>query len=444
MPKSPFLAAANFIRDLADNRRGNVLMLMGFSVIPLTLAGGIAVDYARASRLQTKLNAAADAAALAAVSQPIMKQDNNAAKLAAQNMFNAQTSNLPGLIYDPANLVVTITGTVGASNTRTAVVSYTAQSVNAFSGIIGSPTVTIGGSSTSHADAAPNIDFYVLLDTSGSMNLPATSAGLTLLTSKTSGCAFACHSTNDATAKDATGKTTDYYGVAVSYNIPLRSGEAKTAIQNMMSLATSTSADNGASYRAAMMSFAAQSTKANNSFTTLKSLTSNLASVSAAAGSAPVSLYYKNNCPTSSYCNSDSDTASSDAFTKTNAIIPAPGGGTNVSGDKPQAIMFLITDGMRDEYRSSGRPEVAFDTSYCDTIKNRGIRIAVLYTEYLPESLSDSWSKTNVLPYLYQVEPALQACASAGLYYKVTTDSDISAALASLFQKAVSTAHLTQ
>ncbi|MEO5865662.1 MAG: pilus assembly protein TadG-related protein, partial [Sphingomonas sp.] len=388
--------------------------------MPLTLATGMAIDYARASRLQTRLNAAADAAALAAVTQSMMKQDNATAKTTAQNMFNAQAANLSGLVYDPANLIVTIVGTVGAANTRTATVSYTAQSINAFSGVLGSPTITIGGTSASHADAAPNIDFYVLLDTSGSMNLPATSAGLTLLNSKTGGCSFACHSTNDATAKNASGQYTDYYGVATSYGISLRSDEAKKAIQNMMTLAASTSTQNYATYRAAMMTFAAQSTQANNSFKTLQSLTNNLGDVSTAAGNAPLSLYYTNGCPKNGYCNNDTDTASSDAFTRMNTIIPAPGSGTNVNGDKPQAFMFVVTDGMRDENRAGGKPEVQFDTALCDTIKARGIRIAILYTEYLPGSIAnDSWSNSasqgDIANRLIQIEPALQTCASSGL-----------------------------
>ncbi len=69
----------------------------------------------------------------------------------------------------------------------------------------------------------------------------------------------------------------------------------------------------------------------------------------------------------------------------------------------------------------------------------------MLYTEYLRESLdNDNWSQVNVAPNLYKVEPALQACASTGLYTKVTTDGDIAAALSALFQNAVATARITQ
>ncbi|MDQ1229362.1 hypothetical protein [Sphingomonas sp. SORGH_AS_0879] len=118
--------------------------------------------------------------------------------------------------------------------------------------------------------------------------------------------------------------------------------------------------------------------------------------------------------------------------------------GNGIGKDAPQAVLFIITDGMRDEQRPGGAPEVAFDTAKCDMIKNRNVRIAILYTEYLPDSMDgDRWSQDNVKPRLYKVEPALKACASSGLYTKVTTDQDIYTALDALFQNAVATARIT-
>ncbi len=449
------------IRRFFEDRRGNVLMVMGFATIPMVFATGMAIDYSGAARLRTKLNAVADAAALAAVTTPMMSQSKETSALAAYTMFTSQAANIKGLeytltgptfassatmsSYDYGAFKIVITQTNSTGINRTAVVSYKARSQNSFSGVLGMATLPISGSSTTNAKVAPNIDFYVLLDTSGSMAFPATSAGITQFRSLTGGCAFACHSTDDKTARAKNGSLTDYYGVAVSYGIPLRVDEARKAVQSMMTQATQTSNNNNADYRAAMYTFAASDSRANNSFKTLSSLTPKLQTVSDKAAQAQTSLYYNNGCPTSSFCNKDTDTASSDAFDKMNALMLAPGNGTNVPGDKPQSIMFVITDGMRDEQRSSGRPEVAFDTSWCSTVKARGIRIAILYTEYLKSSMDgDDWSQKNVVPYLSQVEPALQTCSSDGLYYKVTTDDDISTALNRLFSQAVSTARITQ
>jgi len=99
-------------------------------------------------------------------------------------------------------------------------------------------------------------------------------------------------------------------------------------------------------------------------------------------------------------CNvGDNDTGTNftAAFTGALATWPlVPGNGTNVTGDTPQAILFLITDGMRDESTGGDRVMGPPPSSLCDSIKARGVRIAVLYTKYLPESASDSRSVTNV------------------------------------------------
>ncbi len=72
-----------------------------------------------------------------------------------------------------------------------------------------------------------------------------------------------------------------------------------------------------------------------------------------------------------------------------------PGLGSNVAGDTPQEVVFLVTDGVEDKIVSgasacpnatlagSKRCQQPLDTAMCTTIKNRGIKIAILYTEYL-------------------------------------------------------------
>lgn len=450
-------------RRLHSDRRGNAMMIFAFALIPMVFATGMTIDYSRAARLKTKLNALTDAAALSAVTPAMMLDTRANAAATARRMWTTQATGLNSLLYsnagtlttsttptsittDDGTLKIVITDSNTTGLTRTVQVSYSAASKNIFSSLLRSPQIDIGGTSTAKSSTSPNIDFYLLLDISGSMALPSTSAGLKQLTKITNGCAFACHSIADATAKTANGQYADYYTVARSYGIPLRVDEMAKAAQNLMTLAASTAQQRGVTYRAGVSTFARIGKFAN-----IVPLTTDLAGAGIAASKVETSVYYTNGCPAilvngqwkKDNCNNDTDTASSDAFTRMNTLMPTPGTGSQDPSDTPQQVMFVVTDGMRDETRSSGPPEVKFDTAKCDPIKNKGTRIAILYTEYLPESLSDGWSKDNVLPRLNQVEPALQACASPGLYYKVTTDDDISAALAALFQTAVATARLT-
>jgi Flp pilus assembly protein TadG len=52
---------------LLRDARGNVAMMFGLLVVPLVFTVGMGIDYGAASRLSSKLHAAADAASLAAV-----------------------------------------------------------------------------------------------------------------------------------------------------------------------------------------------------------------------------------------------------------------------------------------------------------------------------------------------------------------------------------------
>ncbi|MES1971230.1 MAG: pilus assembly protein TadG-related protein [Pseudomonadota bacterium] len=177
-------------------------MITGFAIIPLTFAVGFGIDYSRAMSLQTHLNAAADAAALAAVGPSMILQTQDTSKSAATAMFNAQAALLSG--YQDLQMTPTITdntsGTSGALGyLRKATISYTVKSINVFGGILGARTLTVNGTSTASAAQPPNVDFYLAMDNSPSMLLPATSDGVSKIIAATktaensNGCAFACH-----------------------------------------------------------------------------------------------------------------------------------------------------------------------------------------------------------------------------------------------------------
>jgi Flp pilus assembly protein TadG len=192
-------ALFGFIARLKADQRGGVLMIMGFSVIPLTFVVGFGVDYSRAMSLQTHLNAAADAAALAAVAPAMILQPDADAQQAAYNMFDAQAS-MQGSYQNMQRTVTVTPGTGGALGyLRKTTISYSVQSINVFSGILGASTLTVSGSSTASAAQPPNVDFYLAMDNSPSMLLPATSAGVSMIIAATktaenaNGCAFACH-----------------------------------------------------------------------------------------------------------------------------------------------------------------------------------------------------------------------------------------------------------
>jgi Flp pilus assembly protein TadG len=478
------------------SRDGSVAIIAALAIIPMTLLIGAGVDYGMAADRQAQLEGYADAAALSAVTPTMMTENNSQAQAVAQNSFNAQASTLTQVTYNTSDVTATVTTTAG--NVRTATVSYSVPYNTFFASILGMSTITLKGGSTATGGLPPNIDFYLLLDNSPSMAIAATTAGIATMVSKTQGqcdtapsggsscgCAFGCHETAPNsqyehhyvgnTESNGLGNTggVDNYALARSLSVTLRIDLLNQAAQNLMATAQSMESGNDAHYRAAIYTFdpAVPGTGSNPLPTTaLQTLTSNLSTAEASAANLALLEVYANNYLTSGNANNDTDTDFQAALNSINTTMPNPGSGTNNTGDTPQEILFIVTDGVDDAALSnsvtlaaaygnlsSGPPfrlqstinpqnnggSEVLTPDYCATIKGRGIRIAILYTEYLPIP-NNGWYNSHVSPFQNNIGPQLQACASPNLYSVVTTDGDISAALQQLFNAAVESAYLVK
>jgi Flp pilus assembly protein TadG len=204
--------ALSLIAQFRSNKRGNVAVITGLCCLPLIAAVGCVIDYTTASLVKTKLQAAADSAALATVSVnssvvTTAKAMSSGGTVSggstfATNFFNA---NLNG---SPANVGytnLTPTSTVTLSGTKmTATVSFTAKVPTYFMGVMGFSNTNISGSSTASYTMPTYINFYLMLDVSGSMSFPSTQAEQARLMAVNpdnllgspgypQGCQFACH-----------------------------------------------------------------------------------------------------------------------------------------------------------------------------------------------------------------------------------------------------------
>lgn len=472
------------VARLAADRKGNVAIIFALAAAPMLIAAGGAIDYAIASRMKTQLDAIADSAALAATTPAMMSQTSTTAQTAAANMFAAQAAQIKRLTYNAANLTVTVNDTTASSiKTRIVSVSYRAQVSNSFGSFYYVPTSSFTASASATASTARNIDFYLVLDNSPSMELPATTAGLASMAAAT-GCVFACHENNYADAEYTVQYpgwgTIDSYTYAKNSGIALRIDNVRTAAKDIASTAQAMMAANGATYRLAAYSF-------NYAVAQLQTLTAttsaNLTSISNSINTMTPPLMAKNNYlpagasytyPTSAsgwttvtvgsniLNNRDAMTDIGMALTQVNSAMANPGNGTKATGDTPQKVLMLVTDGVVDgsfyssstcynytssysnTYGSFYRCIGPIDTSVCTTIKNRGIRIAILYTIYYPTP-GYGFYDGAVAPFISQVAGALKNCASTDLYFEVDTGGDISDAMTAMFQKVVTTAsHLTQ
>ena len=308
-----------------------------------------------------------------------------------------------------------------------------------FSSILGINSLPVTGSSSAKSSVSPKIDFYMLLDTSPSMAIAATTSGIATMVSNTAsqgGCAFACHETNPASDNLGNPGGIDNYQLARNLGVTLRIDLVNSAVQDLMTLAPTTAAQNYTSYRVALYTI-------DYNFTQLSPLTSNFSAAKTAAGTLQAVTVYNNNCLTVSNCNSDEDSYLDMGLQQINSTMPNPGTGTGNTGDTPEEVLFIVSDGVEDYIYSGNRNygPINTHTNYCQTIKNRGIRIAFLYLTYNPLP-TNGWYNTYIAPIQSSIATTAQNCASPGLYFQVNTDGDISGALTNLFQKAVSTAHL--
>jgi Flp pilus assembly protein TadG len=482
---------SSLLRPFRRDDKANVSMIFAFSVPVLALAMGVGVDFTNAAVARARLTAAADAAALAALTPAMMQKTDAQAQTAAYAMFDGRAQTIASISQPSISRTITISHPATNTGMRVVTVNYTA-SVNAlFGGVLAmfgalpaNTGMSVGNTSTAQASGPPNINFYLLLDNSPSMSLPATTAGVSQMISLTptqdsgNGCAFACHqaSTNNSdtagnlcsdfskptvkngstlnqycAAKNALGvpiTQIDDYAMARKNNITLRLDELTNGVTSLMATATTYQAtinpSNPPTYQ-----FAAYSMDTLWSIGTtnnpLMNLTSSyVTSWATAAANFGVMQMYSNDvtcgnaaCTTAGNQN-DVATNYDVAMSSINTIMPNPGNGTNTGA--AQELLFFVTDGVEDENYNGSRLIQAINangaTNWCNTIKARNIKIAVLYTTYLPVT-TNSFYNGNVAPFQSKIGTALQACASTGLYYEAAVGADLGKALSTLFNTAM-------
>ncbi len=230
------------LRRFRSDKRGNIAITFTLALLPILSAIGAVTDYSMASRMRAKMQSAADAAAVASISK------NSAGYIAATTMTGTGTLSIPAGLTDANNIFC---GNLNVSNAATgvgcnapasggfgnlsmagttvtktgivlnSVVDFTATVPVIFMKVLGYQTLTISGTSKATASLPPYLDFYLMLDVSGSMGLPSTNAEQTRLAAINpddfsvypNGCTFACHFQSSGSCSDpATHQTTNASG----------------------------------------------------------------------------------------------------------------------------------------------------------------------------------------------------------------------------------------
>lgn len=422
-------------RRLLTDRSGNFGMLTALLMVPLVGSAGMAIDYGHALSLRTQLYAAADAAAVGAISQKskavgqamTMGGDGNIdiGKTDAQSIFVAQMQG--ELTADNVHVDVNVNKVANQLNSQ---VTFTASVPTTFMQIFGKASINIAGSANAIYQTASFMDFYILLDNTPSMGVGATPTDVSTMEKKTSDtCAFACHVVSEAGVEDPN----SYYNLAKNNKVTLRIDVVRKATQQLTLTAKDQRvADN--QFRMGVYTFGKRAQDAN--LTTISDPISDLDKVANYTNAVDLM-----SIPYQGY-NNDQQTSFDSALTQMKTIITTPGDGTTQS--QAQKILFFVSDGVGDSNKPStctkpttgGRCQEPIDTSFCKPLKDKGVKIAVLYTTYLPLP-NNGWYNSWIKPFQSQIPTKMAECATPGLYFEVTPTDGIAEAMNALFLKVI-------
>jgi Flp pilus assembly protein TadG len=431
MPAQPFSSSrrqGGLVSRFRGDRHGTIAVFFAIAVLPVAVCVGAAIDYTVAAKAKARLDAAADLAALAGVKSSNVLPTEAVARQAATSSFTANAGTMPDVTMGSVNVEVRDVALV-----RTATVTYTASVPTAFMGLMGVRSISIAGSATATSAKPAYIDFYMMLDNTPSMGIGATPTDVATMVANTPDkCGFACH--------DLSNPNGNYYKLAKKLKVTMRIDVVRQAVQGLMDTASATERVQN-QFRFAVYTFGASCTQ--STFTTIQTITSNYGQVRSASNAIDLMTI-----PSQNY-NNDQCTDNNAILSAMNLTIPAPGDGSTAA--QPQKVLFLVSDGLTDSYNptgctkrtTNGRCQEPLNPAYCTALKNRGIKIAVLYTTYLPLP-TNSWYNTWIAPFQSQIGPNMEKCASPGLYFEVSPTQGIAEAMNALFAKAVASSRLTQ
>jgi Flp pilus assembly protein TadG len=442
------------LREFWREQSGNFGLLTAILLVPVIGAVGLAIDVSHALSLRTELIGIADSAALGAISE------NSAGLKAAKAMANdgeiavAQDDGRKLFLSQRGGSVAADIREVGLkvsmkvtrkSGSISSIATFSADVPTTFMRILGQETIPISGTATAAygAEAKSYTNFYMLLDNTPSMGIAATTKEMARLISLTSNkCAFACHigwSGSDGKFNEDANST---YIVARKNNVKLRVdvvADAAAALIKKIQYEMANSADQ---YRIATYSFGKYALEPGYRIDKVSALTVDM--TSAAKATSDMALM-----------TTDHDWFNDNALTSFDTALTAIGkeigsnGGAGTSAADPQKIVYFVTDGVADSLKpggncggswhdEKGRCLEPIDTKYCQALKDRDIKIAVLYTTYIPLDGDHTWDAYIKNAFASKIGPKLKECASSGLFFEVGPDEDMQAAMVALFVKAAS------
>ncbi len=423
-------------RTFLGDRRGTVALTLALVLPILILITGVALSYTQAQQLKTRLATAADAAVLSVVSQPGTQigdkgdDDDDARKALLETYFKKNAGS------DFAR-VKSATYKINKNNgTTTANLTWKATLPTILPAFVVEQTLTVTGASSATSAEPLYVDFYALVDASGSMGIGASVADQTLMEAKM-GCTFGCHIFGtDTTARN--------FGATLRFDV------VKNALTTMVT-AAKTRALVPNEFRFAIYKF-------SNRLTKVRPLTPDNAAVNTALAAMALDGNVTANGLEGAGTNFHK--ALGDLLKE----VPAPGDGKTPGN--PLIFLLILTDGTGDDVLEQGggswikdplfksfAPVVndnnqyitGFDPATCKPFKDKGISVMTLDIGYvIPAGTTDQRYIDIGTVLKPKIQENMQACASRASYaHAAETPAEIQTAITQMFEAAFSKARLT-
>ncbi|WP_420408555.1 TadE/TadG family type IV pilus assembly protein [Hoeflea sp.] len=428
------------MRKFLKDRSGNFAIFTALMLVPVFGAAGLALDYSNALSIKTDIQGVADSAALAAIAessagveQAYSLEGDGEIPLGeseALKFFTAQIETDTGYKLDE------VTAKVVKQNGRLfSVVDYKATVPTTLSKVLGKQSITVAGQARVEYQTEVYRDFFLLLDNTPSMGVGATPGDVSTMVANTSDkCAFACH-----IVQNGKEDKNSYYNLAKKLGVTTRINVVASATAALMDTAHDSRISSN-QYRMGVYTFGerAEDTK----LLEVVAPTTNLKSAKAKA--AKIDLM---SIPYQGYDN-DQQTDFDRALTQVGEKMGEAGSG--LTANDPEKILFFVSDGVGDSYKPSsctkkttgGRCQEPIDIKHCEALKDKGYKIAILYTTYLPLP-TNNWYNKWIKPFQDEIPQKMKACASPELFFEVSPTEGISEAMNQLFLKIVNTPRLT-
>jgi Flp pilus assembly protein TadG len=448
---------------------GSVAIIFTIAIIPVLLTIAMAIDYTNASDSNAKLQSAADASSLAALSyiRSVSTPDNSTLSKAqniAENTFKMQTKNINTVTTTNPEFKIKQTGNSFQSD-----VYYNASLKtmmgSAFQSIMGSDFVldkmTVKGGASAILDITENgaggttnkyVNIYFMLDVSSSMSVGASDPDILALEKEFSdikssfkgACAYACHDGAGYTGTD--GKNyADMQDWAIKKNVKLRWQMVNEGVTRVIEFfKTIDPAHKYVHY--SIDSFDEILTKVANlqCLCDADNVMKNLPSPKIAPNKPePFNLgsYTTAQLLTKDFIKNGATEFDNNIQTMVDSVGL---GGDGSSPSNPKKIFILASDGVQDPNRmwdatSSGYDVVkGFDMSFCKKMQANNVTIAILHTPVVPiypgstpyifESTFNPYKHFTTLPNPSTepvqpdtITPAFKACA--GDNYVLASDA---------------------